>query len=76
MREQHERDAPNVDSADPAQAIPIQVSVEYSDASGNVLVKKVQAEPDASTAGYRTVTVTSDSEPGWVPSGALCIEWF
>jgi RHS repeat-associated protein len=50
-REKHEGDAANVDTADPAQQIPLQISVEYSDGGGNVLVKKVQAEPDPTVRG-------------------------
>ena len=61
MREQHERDAPNVDSADPTKAIPIQVSVEYSDGGGNILVKKVQAEPDVFHTGSDALR--------WIASG-------
>lgn len=50
-REKHEGDAANVDTADPAQQIPLQISVEYSDGGGNVLVKKVQAERDPTVRG-------------------------
>jgi len=65
MREQHERDAPNVDNADPTKAIPIQVSVEYSDGSGNVLVKKVQAEPDVFHTGSDVLR--------WIASGKTVV---
>ena len=44
VRELHQRDAPNT----PAAKIPIQASVEYSDGTGRVFVKKMQAEPDPS----------------------------
>ena len=62
MREQHERDAPNIDSADPMKGIPIQVSLEYSDAGGSILVKKVQAEPDSGSDALR-----------WIASGKTVV---
>jgi RHS repeat-associated protein len=50
-RERHESDIANIDTNDPAKQIPVQISVEYSDGGGNVLVKKVQAEPDPTIKG-------------------------
>jgi RHS repeat-associated protein len=50
-RELTQRAAANNDTADPTQQIPLQISVEFSDGGGNVLVKKVQAEPDPAIKG-------------------------
>ncbi len=57
-RERHERDFPNVDTADESLQLPIQVSLEYTDGLGSVLMKKIQAEP-----------VPGGNELRWIASG-------
>ncbi len=58
QRESHERDQPNLDTADRTQWIPVQMAFEYSDGSGQPLLKKVQAEPDPAdpTKALRWIT--------------------
>jgi RHS repeat-associated protein len=49
LREQH------VAELEPGQESPLQVSFEYSDGGGNVLVKKMQAEPETSGGPLRWI---------------------
>ena len=58
QRERHERVQPNLDTADRARWIPVQMAFEYSDGSGQPLLKKVQAEPDPAdpTQALRWIT--------------------
>ena len=51
LRELHERDRPGGAGVD----VPLQVSFEYSDGTGQAFVKKVQAEPEAPNAPVRWI---------------------
>ncbi|HFD87800.1 MAG TPA: toxin, partial [Gammaproteobacteria bacterium] len=59
VREQH------LSALQPGQASPVQVAFEYSDGGGNVLVKKVQAEPDPATLNDPTII----PQRRWIASG-------
>ncbi|WP_313951702.1 SpvB/TcaC N-terminal domain-containing protein [Accumulibacter sp.] len=52
LRERHERDLANI----PANSIPLQIALEYSDGTGQAFVTKVQAEPEAPGGPLRWLT--------------------